>query len=455
MPIAFRMSVCCVLLNMISVGAGLGFADDDWPQFRGHRNSGIGTGAPPTRWDLETGENVAWRKPIPGLAHSCPVVADGKIYLTTATSEAENAERVSTGFLGGSGSDVHDESEWTWKLLCLRLSDGELEWSHDLFQGKPQIRRHLKGSHANATPAVSGDSIVVFLGSEGLHCFGSDGKRRWKTDFGKLHSGPYDAPELEWGFGSSPIIYKRQIILQCDCLNTQFVAVVDLETGDEIRRIPRQDVASWSTPLVVDHPEGALVVCNGYQEMAAYRLADGTRTWWLKNGGDVPVPSPIHAGGLTLITNAHGRSPVFAIADDASGELTPQPDQESPDGLKWWEQRAGSYIPTPIVFEDILYVGDDSGRLSVRDLATGELFYRRRVGKGSGTYTASPVAANGHLYFLRENGDVFVIAAGKEYELIAENQMDQIIMATPAIAGDSLLIRTDAELFCLRNQPKP
>ncbi len=441
-----------------SVIASAAFPDDNWPQFRGRGGSGMGSGNPPTEWDIDSEQNVAWKTPIPGLGHSAPIVWGDRIFLTTAVNSETEHPSLEIGWSGGAGQSAADAGQWTWQVICVELTTGKILWSTDAHVGQPTIKRHLKASHANCTPATDGEFVVAFFGSEGLYCFDIDGNLIWKHDFGKLHSGPYDAPKLEWGFASSPIIHDGQVIVQCDCLNANFVAILDLKTGKELRRIDRDgEVATWSTPLVVTTADREQVVCNGYHQMAGYDLPTGDRLWHLTGGGDVPVPTPLFADGLIFLTNGHSRSPTFAIRPTARGDLTP--DDESADdepkdsGLAWWQSRDGSYMPTPLISGGLLYTCDDNGRLTVRAAKTGELIYRQRIGSGRRTYSASAVAAGGHIYFVSEPGEVTVIEAGSEFKEVASNQMGEVVMATPAISADRLLIRTVGNLYCLAPDP--
>lgn len=437
--------VFAVVLAAIRVSAA-----DNWPQFRGRGGLGIGAGAPPTEWNVESGHNIAWKTPIGGLGHSGPIVWGNRVFLTTAVNADVENPSVATGWSGGAGESAEDSGEWKWQVLCLDLKSGEPIWSRDARVGEPTIKRHLKASHANCTPATDGTYVVAFFGSEGLYCYDFAGKLVWKHDFGKLHSGPYDAPELEWGFASSPIIHNDRVIVQCDCLNTNFVAVLDLKTGEELTRIDRKgEVATWSTPLVVATAEGEQVVCNGYRNMAGYDLQSGERLWWLRDGGDVPVPTPLYANGLIYLTNGHGRSPTYAIRPSARGELTPDDESELSEGLAWWQRRDGAYMPTPLVLDKLIYTCNDNGRMAVRDALSGELVYRKRVGSGRRTYSASGVAAGGHLYFASEQGAVEVVREGREFVKAASNDMKEFVLATPAVSGDRLLIRTVRHLYCI------
>jgi hypothetical protein len=351
MEMEARFVVTALVLSVISAAVG----DDNWPQFRGHGGLGIGSGNPPIEWDLQTRRNVSWKTPIPGLGHSAPIVWGDRVFLTTAVNSDTDNPTVDTGWTGGAGESAMDTGQWTWQVVCLQLGSGNILWTKRAHVGTPSIKRHLKASHANCTPATDGKFVIAFFGSEGLYCFNIDGELIWKHDFGKLRSGPYDAPELEWGFASSPIIYNGHVIVQCDCLNSNFVAILDIKTGTEIRRIDRDgEVATWSTPLVVTTENRQQIVCNGYHQMAGYDLKTGARIWHLKKGGDVPVPTPLFANGLIYLTNGHGRSPTYAIQPTASGDLTPSDDRSENSGLAWWQSRVGSYMPTPLVKDQLL-----------------------------------------------------------------------------------------------------
>jgi len=478
-----RSVLISLLICICPVATNLN-AQDNWPQFRGVGAAGVSTGSPPTTWNIESGKNVKWRSEIEGLGHSSPTVWGDRIFLTTATNTETDEPTLQTGWLGGTGKAVEEQGDWKWQVICLDMKEGKIVWSQDVAEGKPAIKRHLKASHANCSVATDGEHVVAFFGSEGLFCFDFEGNKLWEKHFGRLHSGPYNAKELEWGFASSPVIHGDRVVVQCDCLNTGFVAVLDIDSGDEVLRIDREDVATWSTPTVVESDRGTQIVCNGYKQMAGYDFETGQLLWTLNGGGDVPVPSPLFANGLIYLTNGHGRSPIFAISPDATGDLTPlaikpgksketsskesakenDPSDENagqktdspnelptelPEGLVWWQSKDGSYMPTPIIVGELMYVCNDNGRLSVRNALTGESIYRKRVGEESGTFSASAVATQEHLYFSSESGLVIVIKTGDQYELVAENSMDGIVMATPAIAGDRLLIRTTRHLICL------
>lgn len=430
-------------------------AQNDWPQFRGPQASGVGNGNPPIEWNVETGQNILWKIKIDGLAHSAPIVFGDRVFLTNAVTEQGRDVETPTGFLGGTGESADDSGAWQWQVICFDLKTGKEIWKTTVAQGVPKIKRHIKASHANCTPATDGKHVVAFFGSEGLFCLDMNGDMLWQKDLGKLHSGPYDAPKLEWGFASSPIICDDKVIVQCDCLNTGFVAIFEINDGHEIRRIERKDVATWSSPAILKTDTETQLICNGYKQMAGYNLDTGEELWTLHGGGDVPVPTPLLADGLIFITNGHGRSPTYAISPKARGDITPDEDAERlPEGLIWWQPRGGSYIPTPIIVGDCLYTCSDRGVLRVRNANTGESVYQQRAGENSGTYSASAIGTEKQIYFFNENGVVSVVKTGPEYQLLATNEMTEPVLATPALIGDRLLVRTTRHLFCIGRTPE-
>jgi outer membrane protein assembly factor BamB len=457
-----RMLVLLVFLLLIPFASA--DAGQNWPQFRGPLAAGVGRGNPPVHWDVQSGKHILWTVKIPGLGHSSPVVWGRQVIITTAVNSSRKDPEVPTGWLGGTGQSAADEGDWSWQVRCYDRSNGQLRWMREVARGQPMVQRHLKATHANCTPATDGKRIVAFFGSEGLYCLNMAGELLWSEDFGKLHSGPYDAPKMEWGFASSPVLYNGRVILQCDCLNQAFLAILRLNDGQELLRVPRSDVATWSTPLVINTDQGPQIVCNGFREMAGYDLASGRRRWWLSGGGDVPVPTPLFADGLIVLTNGHRRNPIYAIAPTARGELkaTSLPpagfEQEPPSdeeisrrreqGVVWCAPRGGSYIPTPIIVGDYIYCCDDEGRLTVRSMRDGKILYQHRVGDGT-NFSASAVAVDNRIYFCDESGSVYVIATGSTFQLLAKNEMHEVVMATPALTGDRMMIRTASRLVCI------
>ena len=433
------MSLPSVLVVLLLAAAG---GEDvqgaaEWPSFRGPRASGVMEGAKTqVRWS-----EPKWKVAIPGLGHSSPVVAGDRIFVTTAVTESGD-ESLKTG-LYGSIQSVQDHAEYSWEVICLDRKDGSVRWRKTAHEGIPRIKRHPKASHANSTPATDGKHVVSFFGAEGLYCHDTEGKLLWKKDFSGIVSGFFAVPSAEWGFGNSPVTHEGKVLVQCDVLTNSFIAAYQVEDGKEIWRTPRSDVPTWSTPTVCLEGSTPQVVVNGFKETAGYHLESGEQLWKLSGAGDIPVPTPIVAHGLIFTTSAHGRlSPIYAIRPDAKGDITLEENETRNEGIAWSIPRGGNYMQTPIVVGDYLYACKDNGVVTCFEAKTGKEMFSERLGKGRSGFTASPVAANGRIYFTSEDGIVHVLQAGPEFKVIATNDLGETCMATPAIMDNGLLFRT-------------
>jgi outer membrane protein assembly factor BamB len=369
--------------------------------------------------------------------------------LVTATSEEASPE-LRVGLYGDITTAKDQEIVHTWWLYAYDRGSGKEAWKARIHQGAPATKRHIKATHANSTPATDGEHIVVFLGSEGLHCFDKSGKRLWRKDFGTLDAGYYMIPAAQWGFASSPVIHGNRVIALADVQKNGFIASFDLATGREVWKVKREDVPSWTTPTVVGTGAQAQVVVNGFKHTGGYDLATGAERWRMaKYGGDVAVPRPVAGDGVFYLTNGHGRSPVFAVRNDARGDITLPETDSSNEGVAWTSPKGGAYMQTPILLDGRLYVCNDNGNLTVFDAASGDEVYKARLTKTGEGFTASGVAAGGHLYYASENGDVHIVKAGLTFELVGVQPLGEITMATPAIAEGTIYFRTRRHLIAI------
>ncbi len=419
----------------------------NWPSFRGPQASGVAEGfATVAEWNVEEGKNVLWRTPIPGLAHSSPAIWGDRIYLTTAVKEGDPAE-LKVG-LYGSVTPVDDDTPRKFQVLCVDKKTGGILWTKTAFEGVPACKRHPKGSHAASSPATDGERVLAFFGAEGLHCYDKDGELLWSKDFGKLISAFYMMPGAEWGFSSSPVIHGDRVVVQCDVMKDSFVAVLNLADGEEIWRMPRKDLPTWSTPTVDVREGRSQILVNGFRHMGGYDLATGKELWKLSGAGDIPVPTPVVAHDMVYLMSAHGPSaPIYAVHLDAEGELSKEFDEE--EQIAWGKKRRGNYMQTPLVYGDYLYCCSDAGVLRCYDARTGEEKYSERLGGGRSGFTSSGVAADGKLYFTSEEGEVHVLKAGPECEVLAVNDLTETHMASPAISEGVLYFRTRSHLVAI------
>ncbi len=425
----------------------------DWPSFRGPGASGVADGLDlPERWDGTTGENVRWKTPIPGLAHSSPVVWGDRVFVTTAVSSRADAD-FKEG-LYGEGTASADRSEQRWLLLALDLATGRVVWEREAHRGVPRDKRHIKATYANSTPATDGRVVVAFFGSEGVFGYSVDGDRLWHRDLGRLDAGAYDVPDYEWGSASSPILWNGMVILQCDTQGEDFLIALDAATGETVWRTGRDELPSWGTPTVYPHPERPELVTNGANFIRGYDPASGRELWRLGGSSKITAPTPVYSGELIVV--ASGRrpeKPLFVLRRGARGDITLPEGATSSSFVLWRSEGRGSYMPTPLIYGDYLYVCANNGVLGCYRLRTGEEAYYERISHRGAGFSASPVAADGRIYLPSEDGEVFVVAAGPEFRLLATYPMGERLMATPALAGTRggglMLVRGRHHLFAV------
>jgi outer membrane protein assembly factor BamB len=418
-----------------------------WPSYRGPRASGVSDGHRlATTWSVADGTNVKWKTPIPGLAHSSPVISGDSLFVTSAEKEGEAELKVG---LYGSVDPVEDDSEHDFTVYCVDRNDGSIKWRRSAWRGVPAVKRHPKGSHAASSPATDGKRVVAFFGAEGLYCYSTDGELKWKRDLGKLRAGWYERHTPDWGFASSPVIHEDLVLVQCDVIDDSFVAALSLEDGSDVWRTTREGVVpAWSTPTVDIREGRSQVIVNGYLRAAGYDLRSGRELWRIGGGGDIPVPTPIIAHDLVFLTSAHGRMrPIHAVHPMALGEIPTSP--ADTEHLAWSYPRRGNYMQTPIAYGDELYCCNDAGVVGCYDVRTGEEHYRQRLGSGGSGFTASAVAGDGKVYFTSEEGAIHVVRAGRTFEVVAVNEMGEECMATPAIAEGVLYWRTRGQVVAI------
>jgi len=425
----------------------------DWPAYRGPAASGVGQGSAPATWnaDASTGpvRNIKWKTPIPGLSHSSPVILGDKLFVTTAISSAGNAP-LKIG-LYGSGDSANDDGEQEWVLYCLDKHTGKVLWRQTAHRGKPRARRHTKATHANTTVATDGKRVIALFGSEGLYSYKLDGQLEWQKDLGTLDMAPSDDRTVSWGFASSPALFEDTVIVQSDSKQGSFLAAFAAADGKELWRTTRSTVSvcSWATPGVFRTANRVQIVANGYPYIAGYDFKTGRELWRLKSGGDIPVPTPFMAHGLIYVANAHGdKAPLYAIRPDATGDITPVAGSSVSTGVVWSTDRNGSYLQTPVVYGDLIYASTSQGIFKAYDARTGRLLYENRLGNG-GSFTSSPIAADGKIYVSDEEGETFVIKAGPRFAIAATNELGEILLSTPAISDKVMYIRTSASVLAI------
>jgi len=420
-----------------------------WPSFRGQQASGIAEQQNlPDRWDGKTGENILWRTPIPGLAHSSPVVWGNRIFVTSASSSDPKA--TFRPGLYGDGDASTDRSQHRWMIYALDKRTGKVLWERVAHQGVPAEKRHIKSTYANSTPATDGRIVVAWFGSQGVYAYDVSGRFLWKVELGRLDLGAYDIPTYEWGPASSPIIWNNLIILQCDTQSDSFILALDADTGKTVWKTERDELSSWGTPTVAMTSVGPILVANASNYIRGYDPRTGKELWRLGGSSKITAPTPVFSDDMFAVVSGRApERPIFVVKAGARGELTLPEGKSNSEAIAWSRTGRGSYMPTPLIYDGILYVLANNGLFDAYNLRTGEEVYRQRLPVVGSGFSASPVASDGKLYLSNEDGEMLVIAAGQKFAHIATNSMGEMLMATPALSDGVMYVRSSASLFAV------
>jgi outer membrane protein assembly factor BamB len=424
-------------------------AAGSWPSFRGPGANGVADGQDlPDKWDAATNEGILWRTPIPGLAHSSPVVWGNTLFVTSAVSSRPDATFKPGLYGDGDASD--DRSSHRWMLYAIDKRTGKIVWERVAAEGEPRNRRHIKSTYASASPATDGRIVVAWFGSQGVFAYDVNGKPLWSVDLGRVDMGAYDIPSYEWGPASSPIIWKDLVFIQCDTQADSFLLALDALTGKTIWKTDRQELPSWGTPTVIAAAAGDELVANASNYIRGYDPRTGKELWRLGGSSKITAPTPFLANGLVIVASGRGpERPLFAVRPGARGDLTLASGQTSSAGIVWSRTGRGSYMPTPIVYDGILYVLANSGVLDAYEVETGKELYRQRLEPVGSGFSASPVAADGRIYLTSEDGEIVVGAAGPVFKKLGAHSMGELVMATPALSDGRMYVRGVRTLFAI------
>jgi outer membrane protein assembly factor BamB len=420
-----------------------------WPSFRGTEASGIADDQNlPDRWDVKTAENILWRTPIPGLAHSSPVVWGDRVYVTSAVSTDPKA--TFRPGLYGDGDASKDLSRHRWMIYAIDKKSGRIVWERLAHQGEPVEKRHIKSTYANSTPATDGRIVVSWFGSQGVYAYTVNGDLLWKVDLGRIDLGAYDIPTYEWGPASSPVIWNDLVILQVDTQSDSFLLALDAKTGKTIWKTDRQEIPSWGTPTIATTSAGPQLVTNASNYIRAYDPKNGKELWRLGGSSKITAPTPIFADDLFVVVSGRGpERPIFVVRPTARGDITLPSEKTSSDAVVWSMKGRGSYMPTPIIYQGNLYVLANNGLFDAYNLKTGKEIYRQRLSLVGSGFSASPVAADGKIYLSNEDGEILVVAAGDTFTHLATNSMGELLMATPALSEGVMYVRGVSSLFAI------
>ncbi len=446
----------------------------DWPQFRGPGGAGVADASSlPERWS--TSDNVDWVIEVPGRGWSSPIVWRDRVFVTSAVSPSGVFKAPSTGIFGndyaaelqkqGLSDDeivkrvvtrdielTTDTGEISYRVFALDAKTGKVLWSQEAHRGAPPGGRHRKNTYASETPATDGERLYAsFGGNVGVFAFSLDGKLLWK------HTWPPQPIYLDFGTASSPVAHGGRVYQLHDNDGESFLAALDATTGKELWNVKRTDRASgmvsgWATPFIWQNRARTEIVTIGRGFVISYD-PDGRELWRVK-GMTQATPSPVAADGLLYVgsgSQGEANRPLMAIRPGAKGDISLAADEDSNEFVAWRQPRFSGYTPSPLVYRGRVYAVNDNGILQVADAKTGKEIFKARMGGGGQTFSSSPLASQGRIYFLSEDGDAFVLRAGDAYDEIAKSSLGEMSLATPAVDADSLYVRTQTKLYRIRN----
>ena len=389
-------------------------AEKQWPRFRGPTGQGIAVGDASTQWPTTWSdtENIAWKATLPGDGNSSPVIWNDRIFLTTA---------------GAAGSQR--------SLHALDTKNGAIVWTYELPEHaiEPDVRD--KNGFASATPVTDGERVITYFGSGGLICCDMQGKLLWKYDTSNFNS--------LWGSGASPLLYENLVILVHDQNRGASLAfALDKVTGERVWSIERPKAMGWSTPTIVRMKERDELLYAGGEMLTAYEPRTGKQLWSLAGPTKEVVPTIVI--GERLIYSASGRQgPTLAVRPGGTGDV-------SETHLAWTAVRGGPHVPSPVLFDNKLFVVNDFGIATCVDALTGEFVWQERI---RDKFSASGVLLGDTIYFPSETGVTYLIRASGKYELVGKNTLPDPILASPAAINGRIYMRSGRVLYAIE-QPQ-
>ena len=449
--------ICVCMLLALKTGAfpcedfeeGREVAGEDWPQWRGPSSNGVSSEADlPTNWSADN--NIVWKVALAGLGGSSPIVLGDRVFVTSQIGSAAVREGshpqlarddsslvVQENPMGGRRSEPQsDISEVFLVVEAFNRSNGSKLWEYRLLATGPFPELHEKHNLATPTPTTDGEYLYAWFGNGLIVCLDMKGNLVWTRHLGQEYS-PF---QIQWGHGSSPVLYKDLIILLCDHSLASHLIALDKRTGKERWKKDRgTGRVSHSTPVVVPGPVSDELIVNSSERIDAYNPINGELLWHVGSPRQTPIPSPVFHDGVIYMSRGYRNSDFLAIRPGGRGDVT-----ES--HILWRTPIGASYVPSILYYDGLLYMTSEVGIVTCAEASTGELVWRQRL---RGIFFASPTAADRKVYFVSETGETFVVSAGREPHILARNNLGERFIASPAISGGQLFLRSDENLFCI------
>ncbi len=413
--------------------------DEYWPQWRGPLATGVAPhGDPPTEWGPE--KNIAWKVEIPGKGYASPIVWQDTLYLLTAVPADEPIEvpdppESEDG--QGRPRNILPTQTQQFTILAIRREDGGVVWEKVLREEVPHEGTHMTATWASNSPITDGEHIFAYFGSRGLYCLDMDGNLIWQKDFGDMQT------RRGFGEGSSPALHGDTLVVNWDHEGDSFIVALDKRTGKELWRRDRDEVTSWSTPLIVEHGDKTHVIVSATGKVRSYDLATGEVLWEVGGMTVNAIPTPVHLDGLVIVMSGFRGNALLAIRlAGAEGDIT------GTDSIVWSLDRDTPYTPSPLLYdEQLFFLKTNDGILSSYNAKSGEKYFGPVRLEDTPNIYASPVGANGRVYIAGRDGAVVVLEKGPDFKVLAINKLEDGFNASPAIVDNEIYLRGKHHLY--------
>jgi outer membrane protein assembly factor BamB len=441
--------VSATILALMTLSALAAYAGN-WPQWRGPSGDGISEGSDlPVRWSST--ENIRWKASLEGLGASSPVIWENTLFVTSQKGRVpvpqanypqlardDQALAVKEKPIGGSDAPGTGGEPGDVQLVveAFRVSDGNRLWMFSTPATGELPELHEKHNLATPTPATDGEHVFAWFGTGQILALDMQGKLVWSRHLGREYS-PFTT---RWGHGSSPTLYRDTILLLCDHTGESYLLALDKNTGKERWKAERgRDHISHATPLVIHTSSRDELIINSSERIDAYDPSNGALLWYAGKWRQTPVPTPVFHNGILFLSRGYRNSDFLALSPGGEGDVTSQ-------NILWRSSGGASYVPSILYYEDLLYVTNEVGVVTCAEAATGKTIWKKRLG---GIFFASPVAGDGKVYIVGETGETFVLKAGREPVVLATNDLDERMIASPAISNGRIFLRSDRNVFCI------
>jgi outer membrane protein assembly factor BamB len=414
-------------------------ADQNWHAWRGSDATGVSkTGAPPIEWSED--KNVRWKVPIDGYGSSTAIVWEDKVFLTTAINTGkvdpskprpeDQPERVF--------GIKHPNTEYEFVVLCLDRATGKERWRKSATRRVPHEGHHDDNNFASASPTTDGERLYCWFGSAGLFCYNFDGEKLWERDLGEAKT------VASLGEGCSPVVHDGRLIIVRDHRGQSSIQAFDAASGTPLWKKDRDETNTWATPAIVEHDGITQVITSGEKKVRSYDLEDGRIIWQCGGLSQNAIPCPVVADGLVYCMSGYKGYSLLALPISAEGDIT------GSDQIAWSKNKGTPYIPSPLLYDGLLYyMQSNQNLLSCADAKTGEIYIERERLPGMANVYASPVGAGGRVYITGRNGKTLVLERSKKLTVLATNKLDDSFHSSAAIAGDAIFLRGRKSLYCI------